>query len=196
MIVSVTVVDTSARGVKVVFGSTDQRPFWLPRNHRAVVWSRQPEPGDAVSVTLPTWIVSRHHQLVELRHQRSIDLAAPAGLNPHLANKEGSFPMSDSNDNRGALFREQSKKSEKSPDMTGHLTIDGVRYRLAGWTREGKDGRKFLSLAASLPEQQQQQRPQSEQQNSYAAAKGRDQQRQPDRGGPTFSDEIPFAPVR
>ena len=42
-----------------------------------------------------------------------------------------------SDDNlRGVLFREQNKKSEKSPDFTGHLTIDGVRYRLAGWTRE------------------------------------------------------------
>ena len=61
--------------------------------------------------------------------------------------------MGDSNECRGALFRETNKKSEKSPDMTGHLTIDGVRYRLAGWTREGKDGKKFLSIAASLPEE-------------------------------------------
>ena len=61
--------------------------------------------------------------------------------------------MSSDHDMRGALFRETNKKSEKAPDMTGHLTIDGVRYRLAGWTREGKDGRKFLSLAASLPEE-------------------------------------------
>ena len=54
--------------------------------------------------------------------------------------------------------------------------IDGVRYRLAGWTREGKDGKKFLSIAASLPEEQRQQPAQ-----------------QKPAGGPRFDDDhIPF----
>ena len=80
-----------------------------------------------------------------------------------------------SDDNlRGVLFREQNKKSEKSPDFTGHLTIDGVRYRFAGWTREGKEGRKFLSLAASLPEEQRQQPSQQPgEPNAYAQAKAK-----------------------
>jgi hypothetical protein len=88
--------------------------------------------------------------------------------------------MADSNECRGALFRETNKKSEKAPDMTGHLTIDGVRYRLAGWTREGRDGKKYLSIAASLPEEQRQQPAQTT-----------------PAGGPTFREDeaIPFAPA-
>ena len=76
-----------------------------------------------------------------------------------------------SDDNlRGVLFREQNKKSEKSPDFTGHLTIEGVRYRLAGWTREGRDGKKFLSIAATAPEEQH---PQPGRPNAYAEAKAK-----------------------
>jgi hypothetical protein len=85
--------------------------------------------------------------------------------------------MADSNECRGVLFRETNKKNEKSPDMTGHLTIDGIRYRLAGWTREAKDGKKYLSILASLPEEQAQKQPQKP------------------AGGPSFdADHIPFAP--
>jgi hypothetical protein len=92
---------------------------------------------------------------------------------------KGPKPVAYDNNMTGVLFREQNKKSEKSPDMTGSITIDGVRYRLAGWTREGKDGRKFLSLAASLPEEQR----------TSAQTSG-------DRTRPVFEkrvdDEIPF----
>lgn len=58
------------------------------------------------------------------------------------------------NTNRGVLFREQEKKSDKHPDMTGEINVDGVEFRLAGWTKESKNGRKFLSLAVT-PKQEQ-----------------------------------------
>jgi uncharacterized protein (DUF736 family) len=48
---------------------------------------------------------------------------------------------------KGALFREREKKSEKSPDYTGRVQINGTKYRLAGWVRESKAGQRFLSLA-------------------------------------------------
>mgnify|MGYP006441751521 CR=1 FL=1 len=51
--------------------------------------------------------------------------------------------------NKGVLFREQEKKSERHPDMTGEINVDGVEFRLAGWTKESKNGRKFLSLAVT-----------------------------------------------
>ena len=56
--------------------------------------------------------------------------------------------------NKGVLFREQEKKTEKHPDMTGEINVDGIEYRLAGWTRESKNGKKFLSLAVT-PKQEQ-----------------------------------------
>jgi len=63
--------------------------------------------------------------------------------------------------NKGVLFRETEKKTEKHPDMTGEINVDGVEFRLAGWTRESKNGKKFLSLAVT-PKQQQEQAPQAD----------------------------------
>lgn len=51
----------------------------------------------------------------------------------------------------GVLFREWNKKNPKGPDMTGKMTLKGVEYRLAGWTKEGKGGHKFLSLKLTPP---------------------------------------------
>lgn len=146
---SLHVVQIRGKGVEVATPTSTAETFWLPRNS-PVVWSEPPEPGAKVNVTVPRWLAQKHKQLVVLRGQYALPLIPVPGLDPEKA--KGPIPMADSNECRGVLFREQNKKSEKAPDMTGHLTIDGVRYRLAGWTREGKDGRKFLSIAASLPE--------------------------------------------
>lgn len=54
--------------------------------------------------------------------------------------------------NAGALFRQTEKRSEKAPDYTGKLNVDGTEYRLAGWLRDGRNG-KFLSLKVSLAEE-------------------------------------------
>lgn len=54
-------------------------------------------------------------------------------------------------DNSGSLFREQDKKSEKSPDYTGKVKIDGKELRIAGWIKQSKSGDSYLSLAISEP---------------------------------------------
>ena len=54
-------------------------------------------------------------------------------------------------DMSGSLFREQEKKSEKSPDYTGKVKIDGKELRLAGWIKQTKSGDSYLSLALSEP---------------------------------------------
>ena len=36
-------------------------------------------------------------------------------------------------DNSGSLFRENEKKSDRSPDYTGKAMIDGKMKRIAGW---------------------------------------------------------------
>ena len=51
------------------------------------------------------------------------------------------------NENRGVLFKEADKESEKHPDYTGKLNVNGTDYYLAGWIRESKKGAKFLSLS-------------------------------------------------
>ena len=62
--------------------------------------------------------------------------------------------------NTGALWRTKEKKNPKAPDMYGDVKVDKyylkdlienadedvVMLKLSGWTRETKDGRKFLSI--------------------------------------------------
>ena len=52
------------------------------------------------------------------------------------------------NTNRGSLFRNTKKESEKHPDMNGSLNVNGTEYWISGWTQIAKkDGQKFLSLS-------------------------------------------------
>ena len=54
------------------------------------------------------------------------------------------------NTNRGKLGRNLKPKSEKSPEYTGRIIIEGKDYFLSGWIRtNSKDGSKFFSLTVS-----------------------------------------------
>jgi hypothetical protein len=179
------VIAVTERGVQCALDGDNSPAFWLPR--QAVEWHGALDPGELVHATVPRWLASKHKQLVAVRNQLSISFQAPIELDPIKANAEGSFPMADqSNDNRGALFRipDDEKKNDKWPDMRGDITIDGVKWRLAGWVKEGKKG-KYLSLAAKpADEQPQRQDPPA---NAYAQATGRPAERQRQ-----VDDEIPF----
>ena len=51
------------------------------------------------------------------------------------------------NTNSGAIFPAREKKTEKHPDMTGSLNVEGVEYYVSGWTKVSQKGQKFLSLS-------------------------------------------------
>jgi len=51
------------------------------------------------------------------------------------------------NTNRGVLFRNDKKESEKHPDFTGSIDVNGVDHYLSGWIKESKQGKKFFSLS-------------------------------------------------
>ena len=51
------------------------------------------------------------------------------------------------NTNRGVLFRNEKKESEKHPDFTGSIDVDGVDHYLSAWVKESKQGKKFFSLS-------------------------------------------------
>ena len=58
--------------------------------------------------------------------------------------------------NSGALFAQAVKKSERSPDYWGDITITvkdfqiengQIKIALSGWKKESKSGKEFLSIA-------------------------------------------------
>lgn len=53
-----------------------------------------------------------------------------------------------SKDMGGALFKNDKGDNPSRPDYRGDITIGGVKYALAAWIKEGKNG-KYMSLSAS-----------------------------------------------
>ena len=51
------------------------------------------------------------------------------------------------NTNRGVLFRNDKKETEKHPDFTGSIDVGGVDHYLSAWVKESKQGKKFFSIS-------------------------------------------------
>ena len=55
--------------------------------------------------------------------------------------------MAYDNTDRGALFKNDRKESEKHPDYKGTLNVGGVDYELAAWLKTSNAGKKYMSLS-------------------------------------------------
>ena len=55
-------------------------------------------------------------------------------------------------DNSGALFKNDRKEKESHPDYRGDITVDGTKYWLSAWIKDGKKG-KFMSLSVQPKEE-------------------------------------------
>jgi len=51
------------------------------------------------------------------------------------------------NTNTGALFKNNRKETEKHPDYTGSINVEGHDYWLSAWLKTDKNGNKFMSLS-------------------------------------------------
>ncbi len=51
------------------------------------------------------------------------------------------------NTNRGALFAAKERKTDKHPNYTGSINVDGREYFLSAWLKEAKSGQKYMSLS-------------------------------------------------
>jgi len=54
-------------------------------------------------------------------------------------------------DNSIALFKNDYRKKETDPEMTGKGLIGGVEYKVAAWKNVSKSGKTYLGLKFSLP---------------------------------------------
>lgn len=54
--------------------------------------------------------------------------------------------------NTGSLFRNENKQTDKHPDYTGKLDVEGKLYALSAWLNESKTGKKYLSVKVSDPD--------------------------------------------
>ena len=54
------------------------------------------------------------------------------------------------NTNRGVLFSNDRKESDKHPDWKGRLNIAGVDHWVDGWIKQGARG-EFISLSLGKP---------------------------------------------
>jgi hypothetical protein len=50
------------------------------------------------------------------------------------------------NDNRGAIWKNEKKATDRHPDFTGKATIDGVDYYVSAWKRGPDDNPKAPAL--------------------------------------------------
>ena len=53
------------------------------------------------------------------------------------------------NKNRGALFTNERKESEKHPDFNGTVNVEGKDFRIAAWKKMSKKGKDYMSLSIS-----------------------------------------------
>jgi uncharacterized protein (DUF736 family) len=63
--------------------------------------------------------------------------------------------MSDYDDtNRGALFKNDKKESDRHPDYRGSLNVNGEEFWISAWLKESKAGTKYMSLSVTAKDEQ------------------------------------------
>lgn len=55
--------------------------------------------------------------------------------------------------NTGALFKNEQKKVENSPDYMGRVNINGHEMYLSGWIKVSQAGKTYMSLSLTEPSQ-------------------------------------------
>lgn len=86
--------------------------------------------------------------------------------------------MTFDNTNRGVLFTNNKKKSDKSPDYTGTINIDGEDKKISAWNKTSGKGTSFISISIDKGEYQKtESKPKIDRGSSH---------------DPNLDDEIPF----
>ena len=78
------------------------------------------------------------------------------------------------NTNRGSIWKNEKKETEKHPDFTGSLNVEGVEYWVSAWKRKPDASAKAPALSFSI-------KPKDAPKQQHAPAQTVD-----------FDDDIPF----
>lgn len=85
--------------------------------------------------------------------------------------------MTYDNTNRGAIWKNDKKETERHPDFNGSLNVDGVEYFVSAWKHKADDPPNRPALSFSVKRKDQQP----------------SQQAQPGGGAPADDfDDVPF----
>lgn len=57
--------------------------------------------------------------------------------------------------NRGVLFKNDRKETDKHPDLSGTININGTDHWLNAWSKVSQNGKKFISLSIGKPKEVQ-----------------------------------------
>ena len=61
--------------------------------------------------------------------------------------------MTDYDDtNRGALFKNDKKESDRHPDYRGSINVGGTEYWLSAWMKTSTKGTRYMSLSVTEKE--------------------------------------------
>ena len=96
------------------------------------------------------------------------------------------------NDNRGAVWGNKKKITDKHPDLTGSMMVDGKDYWLSGWKRGAGANPNAPALSLSLTIKDSQQHQQPPQQSTQMAQAKEAVMTGMDKGPDNFDDDIPF----
>lgn len=59
------------------------------------------------------------------------------------------------NSNKGAIWRNEKKETERHPDFTGSANVEGVEYWVSGWKRDPNGNPKSPALRLSFQAKEQ-----------------------------------------
>ena len=53
--------------------------------------------------------------------------------------------------NKGVIFKNEKKSSDRHPDYRGEIDVEGRRYEISLWIKDSKSGKKYFSAQISEP---------------------------------------------
>lgn len=91
--------------------------------------------------------------------------------------------------NRGQIWMNDKKETEKHPDFKGSINVEGIEYWVSAWKRKPDANPKAPALSFSI---QKKEVPEEVRQAAQHSNHGRAAQSNPDRPTDNFDDDIPF----